>query len=231
MSNTSLLLICRSAEPQLTQVQQFLTNQNPHWQPYFSLNNPDLHVINAEGEGVQISDVRELISELSLRPFQEKQSLFVILAADSASIPAQQALLKSLEEPPAHVQIVLAATQIAKLLPTIQSRCVIAKWPLQEITVARDQTQASEFWQQLSHRSFGDLVTESEKYKERDQALAFCQELLFFLHSQNTQSPSLGLVEAIKTCQQTQQYLEQNVNVRLALENCFFQLKRIASSG
>jgi hypothetical protein len=227
MSNTSLLLLCRSTESQLSQVQSFLTQQDQRWVAYFSPNNPDLHVIDANDEGVQISDVRQLIADLSLRPFQESQSLFVILGADSASLPAQQALLKSLEEPPAHTQILLAVTQPGKLLPTIQSRCVLYKWPAEAGGDLPDLQAAAAFWQELSSKNFGELVLESEKFKEREQALSFVHELLVFLHQQNQRSPNLSFVRAVQICQQTQQYLEQNVAVRLALENCFFALKKL----
>jgi DNA polymerase III delta' subunit len=88
-------------------------------------NHPDLHLLAPEGAGqqIRIGQVQELSSELSLLPLEGRFRIAVIEKAHRLNDDAQNALLKTLEEPPAAVVIVLAADDAAKLLPTVVSRC------------------------------------------------------------------------------------------------------------
>lgn len=71
----------------------------------------------------KIEDVRELISKINLAPSQGRYKIYVIDEAHQLTKDASNALLKTLEEPPAHAIFVLATTEPDKLLPTIISRC------------------------------------------------------------------------------------------------------------
>ncbi|MFA5009869.1 MAG: DNA polymerase III subunit gamma/tau [Patescibacteria group bacterium] len=70
-----------------------------------------------------IDNIRELISKIALAPSQGKYKIYVIDEAHQLTKEASNALLKTLEEPPAHAIFVLATTDPDKLLPTIISRC------------------------------------------------------------------------------------------------------------
>ena len=88
-------------------------------------NHPDLHVLVPEGAGQQIrvGQVQGLASELALLPLEGRVRLAIIEHADRLNPDAQNALLKTLEEPPARVCIILAADDPGALLPTVVSRC------------------------------------------------------------------------------------------------------------
>jgi DNA polymerase III subunit delta' len=88
--------------------------------------HPDLFVLEPEGttvKSIKIEPVRDLVREIVARPFEGPARAFVIDDAHLMTEQAQNALLKSLEEPPAtsHVMLVTAAPQA--LLTTIRSRC------------------------------------------------------------------------------------------------------------
>ena len=89
-------------------------------------NHPDLHVVGPEGAGLQIrvGQVQRLASDLALLPLEGRFRIAVVENAHRLNIDAQNALLKTLEEPPAAVVLVLAASDSAALLPTVASRCV-----------------------------------------------------------------------------------------------------------
>jgi len=70
-----------------------------------------------------IDSVRELIAKIALAPSQGKYKVYIIDEAQQLLKDASNALLKTLEEPPAHAIFVLATTEPDKLLPTIISRC------------------------------------------------------------------------------------------------------------
>jgi len=74
---------------------------------------------------IGIDQVRDLEKFLSRRPFAAPQKVGIILEAENLTTEAQNALLKTLEEPPAHSQIILATRGATTLLPTVVSRCQI----------------------------------------------------------------------------------------------------------
>lgn len=71
-----------------------------------------------------VDQVRDDVLEpMSLPPYEGKKLVFIIDPADALNVNAQNALLKSLEEPPSYVQFLLVTSNPAGLLPTIRSRC------------------------------------------------------------------------------------------------------------
>ncbi len=88
-------------------------------------NHPDVHLLEPEGAGQQIKvgQVQGLAAELALLPLEGRFRVAIIEHANRLNPDAQNAILKTLEEPPARVCIVLAADEISTLLPTVISRC------------------------------------------------------------------------------------------------------------
>ena len=85
------------------------------------LNTDIVEMDAASNNGV--NDVRELIDEISYTPTELKYRVYIIDEVHMMSTQAFNALLKTLEEPPAHVIFILATTEIHKLPATIVSRC------------------------------------------------------------------------------------------------------------
>jgi len=75
---------------------------------------------------IRIEQVRRLQERLSLRPLEAPHKLVLIIAAHAMTVQAQNALLKTLEEPPKDTVLVLVSSAQDKLLPTIRSRCTRA---------------------------------------------------------------------------------------------------------
>lgn len=88
-------------------------------------NHPDLHRLAPEGAGQQIrvGQVQALASELALLPLEGRFRLAIVEHAHRLNHDAQNALLKTLEEPPPAVCLILAADDSSTLLPTVVSRC------------------------------------------------------------------------------------------------------------
>jgi len=70
-----------------------------------------------------VDDIRSLKEKVNYSPNQAKYKVYIIDEVHMLSNSASNALLKTLEEPPAHVVFILATTEVHKLLPTILSRC------------------------------------------------------------------------------------------------------------
>ena len=61
----------------------------------------------------------------AIRPYESRYKIYIINDAQKMTLQAQNALLKTIEEPPAYAIILLLADNPDSLLPTISSRCVI----------------------------------------------------------------------------------------------------------
>jgi len=86
--------------------------------------HPDLVWLRPRGAQHMVEEVREkVIRAASYRPFEAEKRVFVIEAAEQMRDESQNALLKTLEEPPDFVHLILLTSEPAQLLETIASRC------------------------------------------------------------------------------------------------------------
>ncbi|MEZ0536870.1 ATP-binding protein [Caldicellulosiruptoraceae bacterium PP1] len=93
-------------------------------------NHPDIKVIEKE-EGkkeISIENIRDIIENIYLGPLISKKKVIIIKNSEDLSISAQNALLKTLEEPPEYVIFILTTNNIEKILPTVISRSIILKF-------------------------------------------------------------------------------------------------------
>ena len=84
----------------------------------------DLYEIDAASNR-GIDDIRELKEAVHTMPYESEQKVYIIDEVHMLTKEAFNALLKTLEEPPAHVVFILATTEVEKLLDTILSRCQV----------------------------------------------------------------------------------------------------------
>jgi DNA polymerase-3 subunit delta' len=94
-----------------------------------SMTHPDLAIVQAETEGgtLKVDQIREVRRTLTLKPYQSKYRVALFLRFQEASEGAANALLKTLEEAPDYVILILTADNPEGLLPTITSRCEILR--------------------------------------------------------------------------------------------------------
>ena len=94
-------------------------------------SHPDAIVIEPAGSTFTVEQVRDLERELPLSPLESELKVRILADFDLASREAQNALLKTLEEPPGHALLVLTAANCESLAPTISSRCQV--WRLRPV--------------------------------------------------------------------------------------------------
>jgi len=86
-------------------------------------NHPDVVVVNPEGTSIRIEHIRALQRQLSYKPYESQRTVIIIDGCESLTPPAANALLKTLEEPPASALLLLLTSQKDALPLTILSRC------------------------------------------------------------------------------------------------------------
>jgi DNA polymerase-3 subunit delta' len=80
---------------------------------------------DADQKELRVDTVRHVSEQASLRPFEGRWRVFIIPDAELMNLRAANALLKTLEEPPAQVVLILTTTDARLLLPTVVSRCQV----------------------------------------------------------------------------------------------------------
>jgi DNA polymerase III subunit delta' len=93
------------------------------------LTHPDVQVIEPGDTGsIKIDAVREVVRQVGFKPFEARRRVIVFDGAESLLPEAQNALLKTLEEPPPGSVLVLVTAQPGALLPTVRSRCPVVRF-------------------------------------------------------------------------------------------------------
>lgn len=92
-------------------------------------NHPDIiRVTHEKPNSISVDDIRVQINEdIQVKPYSGKYKIYIVPDADLMTVQAQNALLKTIEEPPAYAVIFLLTENADSLLPTICSRCVMLK--------------------------------------------------------------------------------------------------------
>ncbi len=89
-------------------------------------NHPDImYVTHEKSNSIGIEDIRsQLIDDVAIKPYCSSYKVYIVREAELLTLQAQNALLKTIEEPPAYAVILLLTSNQDALLPTITSRCV-----------------------------------------------------------------------------------------------------------
>ena len=94
----------------------------PNCKAYLQGNHPDIIELDAASNN-GVDDVREIIEQVPYAPLLGKYKVYIIDEVHMLSAQAFNALLKTIEEPPAHVIFIFATTDPQKVIPTVLSRC------------------------------------------------------------------------------------------------------------
>lgn len=92
-------------------------------------NHPDLiYVTHEKPSSIGVDDIREQINDtIMIKPYSSPYKIYVVDESEKMTVQAQNALLKTIEEPPVYTVIMLLTTNQELFLPTILSRCIQLK--------------------------------------------------------------------------------------------------------
>ena len=90
---------------------------------FSSSNNPDFLLIESDDGKIKIEQIREMQRKIAEKPIISDKKVYIINDADKMTTEAQNCLLKTLEEPPEYITIILICSNENNLLSTIKSRC------------------------------------------------------------------------------------------------------------
>ena len=207
----------------------------------------DLLVI--DDDRIPIATIRQATNQMFSKPLAAQYKVILIHNAGLMRQEAQNALLKSLEEPPDYVVWILTANNGSKLLPTIQSRCQIKRLPKSAAKegidsdlgahVARllEAGLSGEVLDVISDRSFYDQLKDSKtevlaiimdylygllrhKAKLEDRKNPYYSSYQKIKHRVTTEQ----ILSSIQRAEEVRQLFDVNINVTLALETLFLSM-------
>lgn len=167
--------------------------------------HPDLVWLAPKGMSHAVKDIRErVIHQAPLSPFEGSARVFVIDAADAMGEESQNAMLKTLEEPPPHAHLILLSAESEGVLPTIASRCQLIEFgALSPETLEQelDGLAAPEILHAAAKLSAGDLGRARFLAGKRGGELRTAAERLMTcaLEDDFTGSPWLDLLTQAKS--------------------------------
>ena len=89
-------------------------------------NHPDIRRVTHEKASISVDDIRlQLNNDILVKPYSRSYKVYIIDEAEKMTEQAQNAMLKTIEEPPAYAVILLLTVNAKLLLPTILSRCIL----------------------------------------------------------------------------------------------------------
>lgn len=90
-------------------------------------NHPDIiRITHDKPNSISVDEIRDqLVNDVQIKPYSGKYKIYIMPEAEKMTVQAQNALLKTIEEPPVYAVIILLTSNAPSLLPTILSRCVM----------------------------------------------------------------------------------------------------------
>ncbi len=174
-------------------------------------NSPDVLVIKPENS-IGIEEVRQIQSFLSRKPIQSDHNTVYIHNAHLLTLPAQHALLKTLEEPPGNSLIYLITSSPYSLLPTVLSRVQITNLPNPPDHPDLSKSQA--LFSKLKKVGVGERLKILEEQEfTRESSLKFLDDLEYLIHQ------DLSLSKIYPVVVETKKYLKANCNLKLCLSH------------
>ena len=134
-------------------------------------NNPDFISIEPDGANIKIEQIRQMQKKILEAPIISQKKVYIIDNADLMTREAQNCILKTLEEPPEYVTIILIGSKEDNFLSTIKSRCSIIKFqniPNVQIKQYMKKTYDIDVSENILQLCLGS-IGKAEKYKDKQE--------------------------------------------------------------
>lgn len=150
--------------------------------------HPDVHYIAPEGAGgYLVEQVRSIVADAALAPIQAQKKVYILDRVDLLGAAAANAFLKTLEEPPANVVLILLGRTTQSVLPTIVSRCQVVPFrhiPAREAAgILVQNSGASPLEANVAIQACGGSLTKALEFLRSNERMMFRTQVLQVLNS------------------------------------------------
>lgn len=151
-------------------------------------NNPDVIMVKRERSSIGVEEISEqLCNTMDIKPFQSPYKIYIVPEAEKMTEPAQNKLLKTIEEPPEYGIVILMTDNLSALLTTIQSRCLTLEFrPLAMATVEdflKTQLQVPDYLAKASATFAQGNLGKAMRYAKSEEFLERKDKILSLLRN------------------------------------------------
>ena len=203
-------------------------------------NHPDtFYVTKTKQNSIGVDDVREqIVVPMATKPYSSRYKVFITDKAENLTPAAQNALLKTIEEPAPYGLFLFLAPHVHNFLPTILSRCHLHK--LADSAGTTHDPQLQTLAQEIADNSHNLDILQAfqyyrkfEPYKESKETLLQLLDLLYHAFGKKIstmakegQQPKQEWLNAVSAIAHAKNVLSQNGNTQLAIELMLVGLNR-----
>lgn len=180
----------------------------------YALNSPDITIVQPTKNTTTIEQVRQVRGHINQRPVSLPYKYVIFQDAHTLNKEAQNALLKTLEEPPASAVIILEATDKSMFLPTILSRVAII-WSQKP----SDTISSKPFVEIGTEALLGEIGSIDNPKDWLDQQMISLSKKLENGLSGKAEQNFAQITEAIENCKEAKKMIEASVNPKFVLAN------------
>lgn len=176
-------------------------------------------------KSIGIEDIRNLQKKLLLTPLKSKEKAAIIHHADTMTLDAQNAFLKTLEEPPAHTILLLLGTNKEAFLPTVLSRCSIT-YIHNAASINSSTKECATFFQNIVHASVSERMKQAQTLvKTKEQVIAWLTDTQLGLRQDLLKSNDYETARILTKLHKAYKVLKTtNASNRMVLEHLFLSL-------
>lgn len=192
-------------------------------------NHPDYYEIDKEKtESVKIDEIREMQEKIYEKPITSRKKVYVINNAEQMTKEAQNCLLKTLEEPPEFVSIILVSNNENNLLTTIKSRCTKIAFTeeMEEELTEEERENIKELEKIFGHVSSYvsiDLLNKIDiLYKDKDNIFTNLEHINnILIKKAKTDAKYLDYITYVE---ETKNRLKQNSNYDMCIDSLILKI-------
>ncbi len=151
-------------------------------------NNPDFKMIEPDGNSIKIEQIREFQNKVAEKPIISNKKVYIINDSDKMTREAQNCLLKTLEEPPEYVTIILIGANESAFLSTIKSRCMILhfdKIPNEEIEKYLEENYKTKINSNIIIKAFQGSIGRAIELKEKQDEYEKIEQIIYNLEKKD----------------------------------------------
>lgn len=149
-------------------------------------NNPDVIIIDEKENSIKTEQIKELTNDVLEKPIQGDKKIYIINNSENMTKEAQNSLLKTLEEPPAYIIIILITNNENLLLNTIKSRCITITFnKLSDDEIKQYFTINSETIDNNMINAFGGSIEKALILKDKKKIFAQIDEIFKNIENMN----------------------------------------------
>lgn len=180
-------------------------------------NHPDVIWFN-QTEPLTIDMSRVLAKEVLTKPYSEKYRVFILQNLELATIEAQQALLKLLEEPPAHIKFILTTSYPSMILSTILSRVQLEVVESSREEASGEIKENATELRDMSFKTLADRLNWAAKPEIQENPISTILNLISQQIRIFEKKPNAENTKKLKTLQTCLDFLRAKTNTKLSLE-------------